>query len=202
MTVVAEHVFNFHGVGVDPHDLVAAVDDFALAGDKDVVTLSEKHLGGLAGAAGEANELEVDRRRARRRRRRWWRSRNLLDRRFNRLGNFRSRAENVASGALVFGVFTQLEKIEAEARVEGDDGAGGRAAGGTAGNSGEAASASRRGRRGNLRRKRGGIGGSRRLASATPSAHDHESGDDHEGNGHQGRRPVIRAQFHSAAPFI
>src|ERR1700687_3573077 len=74
LAVVAEHVFNLDGVGVNPHDLVTAIDDFALGGDKDVITLSEKHLGGLAGAAGEAYELQGDWRwRRRARRLRWWR---------------------------------------------------------------------------------------------------------------------------------
>src|SRR5438270_9186200 len=67
LAIVVEHIFNVDRIRADVNDAIAAIDDLALAANKDIVAGGEKDLLGLVRLVGKAVELEIDGRRPRRR---------------------------------------------------------------------------------------------------------------------------------------
>src|SRR6185437_1957017 len=98
-------------------DLVTTVHNLPLARNKDVFAFGKKNPFRFAGPAGKTEKLQVNRGRWWRtwRRRRW---RLWSRRRDDGRGNLHVRLEDIASGALVFCVFSTLKPVEAQPGIE------------------------------------------------------------------------------------
>ena len=60
LAVVVEHIFDFDRRRRDAQHFVMAIDDVAFSRDEDVFALRQENLLGLAGSAGESEELQVN----------------------------------------------------------------------------------------------------------------------------------------------
>src|SRR5205814_7104368 len=65
LSVVVQNILNLHRVDSDVQHVVLAIDGFTLTSDEDVPVLGKEDSFALARAVGEAEELEIDRRRRR-----------------------------------------------------------------------------------------------------------------------------------------